>query len=93
VESCKNYFYRNKNYQLPWSKNDFLSQLEVYQHKGVLGIKLGNRKKAKQDILKLQLDGVITDERDSVLFIYTDQPGENNIRWKMITREIKNILK
>ncbi|MCE3260111.1 MAG: hypothetical protein K0S12_1752 [Bacteroidetes bacterium] len=92
VESNRLYFYKDQDYTLPWTRDKFLDEISIYQHRGVLGMRLGNRKKIKDNLLKLQMDGVITDVRDSILFIFTDQPGENNWKWREITKEVKKIL-
>lgn len=36
-ETGRRFFYKHKNYDLPWSKNEFLNDMEEYQKKGVIG--------------------------------------------------------
>ena len=42
-ETNKNYFYQNKNYKLPWTKDEFLDKITRYQLKGVLGFEDKNK--------------------------------------------------
>jgi hypothetical protein len=95
VETDKEHLFYDKHYLLPWSKKVFLEKLELYQQKGVLGIKLGNRKKAKEEVLNLKIDGVSTREKDAIIFIFTNEnkKGDNKSTWKEITKQVKKILK
>jgi hypothetical protein len=36
-ETNRKFFYKNGNYDLPWNKENFISQMDDYQKKGVLG--------------------------------------------------------
>ncbi len=91
IETGKEYMYRDKDYSLPWNRKDFMEKVIVYQQKGVLGIRLGNRKKVKQQILRLQIPGVHIEEIDSIVFIHTneDSNGDNKHTWKAITSMVK----
>ncbi len=92
-ESGKIYIYKNKNYQLPWSKKIFLKEVMLYQQEGVIGIKLRN-KKLKKEVLKIKIPKVKIREKDSVLFIFTkDKNGNNLSKWKEITKKVKHILR
>ena len=94
VETGKNYFFKDKNYVLPWTKQEFIDSASVYQQKGVIGLRLGNRKKLKNGILKLRIDTVTIEERDSITFIFTngENKGDNRRIWRKITRAIKRLL-
>ncbi|MCE9540415.1 MAG: hypothetical protein K8R85_14540 [Bacteroidetes bacterium] len=92
-ESGKIYIYKNKKYQLPWSKKIFLKGVMLYQQKGVIGIKLRN-KKLRKKILKLNISEVKIKEKDSILFIFTANKNGNNLsNWKKITKKVKYILR
>jgi hypothetical protein len=52
IETGKLYRYRNANYHLPWSKEKFLDEVIPYQKTGVIGLRLGNRKKIKEEIFE-----------------------------------------
>jgi hypothetical protein len=94
VQTGEEYFYREKAYNLPWNETDFKKKLKRYQQKGVLGIRLGNRKKLKNDLLKLASEGFNVIERDSLVLILTDEKRQedNNKKWKEITARVKEIF-
>lgn len=93
VETGKEYFFQDRNYVLPWTKQEFIDSVSIYQQKGVIGLRLGNRKKLKDRILKLKIDNVTVEERDSIIFIFADgeHKGNNRRTWKKITKEIKSL--
>jgi hypothetical protein len=94
VESGERFFYRNMNYDLPWSKVEFVKQLREYQEKGVLGMRLDLEDPSQERILNLNIDGVSTGLKDSITFIYTGQNGQgyNEATWKKVTEEVKKII-
>lgn len=99
IETGQFYLYRNGNYNLPWNKENFLDEVTEYQKTGVIGLRLGNRKKLKGKIFraieKLSPE-VSIKEKDSVIFIFTneDKAGNHNSdTWKKITRAIKSAMK
>ena len=94
VETGQIYFYNDKKYQLPWSREEFVEKVSVYQQKGVIGLRPGKRKKVKKQLLKLQIDGATFRERDGVIFIFTneDNKGDNRKTWKQITRAVMKVV-
>lgn len=96
LEDCENgkiYIYKNKKYQLPWSKNIFLKTVMLYQQKGVIGIRLRN-KKLRKEVLKIKIPQIRIKEKNAVLFIFTkDKNGNNRSKWKKITKKVKQILR
>jgi hypothetical protein len=94
IETGQIYLYRNPEYSLPWSRENFLSEVKTYQQKGIIGIKLENRDIEIKKLLRLKFDGVKIWESDSIVFIYVNgnTMGEHRGTWQEITREIKNIL-
>lgn len=95
IETGRLYFCRDKNYVLPWKKENFLKRVEIYQQKGVLGLRLGNRKKVKTLLVEnLKENGVKVVEKDSTLFIFTEADRQDIIKttWRKITRLVKKIL-
>lgn len=93
IQSGEIYIYKNKTYDLPWNKKQFLSKVSKYQGNGVIGIRLDGDEKI--EFLKLSIPGVKIVEEKGIVFIYTDEKTteEINGKWKIITREIKNIFK
>jgi hypothetical protein len=93
IETGQLYTYRDQHYALPWSRQHFLERVEAYQQKGVLGLRPGNRKKLKEQLLKLNVEGAHIREKDSVVFIFTD--GERNIKavWREITSQVKQLFR
>ncbi len=91
IESDRLFLFRNKDYKLPWSETEFLEKVIVYQQKGVLGMRLGNRKKIKESLLKLNIEDANFKEKDSILFVFTNESGRADIKqvWKEITQQVK----
>jgi len=94
IETGRLFFFKDETYTLPWNKKTFLERLSEYQQKGVLGLRLGHRKKIGEQLLKLQVKHVRVEEKDGILFIFTNENKESDINatWKMITRQVKKIL-
>lgn len=94
VETGKLYFFKNEHYSLPWTRQKFIDRVSIYQQKGVIGLRLGNRKKIRSRVLELIIDGVTIEEKDSIVFIFTneDNKGDNRRTWRKITKEIKWIM-
>jgi hypothetical protein len=92
-ESGKVYIYKNKKYQLPWSKKNYLKEVMEYQKEGVIGIKLRN-KKLRKEVLKIKIPKVKIKKKNTVLLIFTkNNNGNNRSKWKRITKKIKQILR
>jgi hypothetical protein len=92
IETGDQYFLKDKNYHLPWDKDGFLHRIKKYQQKGVLGMKLGNRKRIKNALLQLNIEGVRVEEKDSVVFIFTNEGKHIKATWQKITEEVKKIF-
>jgi hypothetical protein len=90
IETNKTYLLKNPNYRLPWTKEDFMEKAVVYQKRGVIGFKLGNRKKMKEQILKLHIKGTKIEERDNAVLILTrgSKTGENGHVWRSVTKAV-----
>lgn len=94
IETGKLYLYQDKNYSLPWNREEFIKQLTIYQQKGVIGIRLGNHKTMIKELLKITVKGAIIKKKGNIVFIFVDGEGGNNGRiWKRVTKEVKNIIK
>jgi hypothetical protein len=99
IESGKLYLYRNGNYNLPWNKECFVNEVIEYQKTGVIGLRLGNRKKIKAKVfqaLEKFSPEVSVREKGSVIFIFTNEDktrNHNSDTWKKITRTLKSALK
>jgi hypothetical protein len=95
VETDHYYFYSDESYSLPWTKEEFIDQVSVYQQKGVLGIRLGNRKKMRNALLNMKIEGARIEERDAIVFFFTDEDnqGDNRHLWKRITKATIRLLR
>jgi hypothetical protein len=98
IETGSMYYYKDSNYNLPWNKQDFIDEVTVYQQTGVIGLRLGNRKREKEKILELfrnfPANGITVEEKDSIILIFTNenQTGNNKKTWKKITRVLQTVL-
>ncbi len=94
VETGKHHLYKNKRYKLPWDKETFLEKAVNYQQDGVIGLKMGNRKKLKHKILELKIDGATISQKDGIVFIHTHEANGGDIKeiWKRITESVKNVF-
>jgi hypothetical protein len=94
IETGKFYLYQDENYILPWQRKVFLHKILSYQQKGVIGIITGKRGRMKRKILSLKIAGTKIQEKDSIIFIFTDEEKENGVKevWKNVTMEIKKSL-
>ena len=95
VETGEIYFYRDKNYQLPWMRQEFIDRVSIYQQKGVIGLRLDHHEEEKARLLKLKISGITIEERDGIVFLFTDgeNKGDNQHIWRRATRAVKKLLK
>jgi hypothetical protein len=87
--------YRNMRYTLPWTREEFIEQVGTYQQKGVLGLRLGNHKKAKEALCRLNIAGAKIVQEGPIVFIFTsgeDTSGDNTKVWRRVTRAVKRVL-
>jgi hypothetical protein len=94
IETGKIIHYQNDSYELPWGEHEFLQKIMKYQHKGVLGMRLGHKRKIKNQILALKEPGTKILEREGVLLLLIDQGTsyENLATWARITQDIEEIF-
>lgn len=94
IETGKVYHFQHKNYRLPWQEEEFLDRIMTYQHKGVLGMRLGHKRAIKKQILSLEFNGVRFEEKENVVLILLEKPSEaSNINsWQKITEAIRSIF-
>jgi hypothetical protein len=94
IETGKNFFYKSKHYHLPWNRETFLEKVVNYQRHGVLGMRLGNRRKIKKNILELNIEGAKFKQKDGIVLIevYQENLQKNISSWKEITSEIEEIF-
>lgn len=88
-ENGKHYFYKNKNYVLPWSKEDFLDKIENYQKKGVIGLVDNNN--IGYELADEDYD-VFNDNGITLIITNSKTPKENQKIWNNIFVKLKNIL-
>lgn len=89
-ENGKKYKYRNKNFELPWSKDEFLDKIINYQKKGVLGFK-DNK---KQIYNKLKSDSFEKKHNDGVtlILITSETPKDCHDKWKSLYGQLNRII-
>lgn len=94
IETGKIYHYQDKNYRLPWQEEEFLDRIMSYQHKGVVGMRLGHKRSIKKQILSLEFSGVKFEEKENIVLILLEKNSEaSNIRtWAEITEAIQSIF-
>jgi len=91
VETGKIYELKDRNYSLPWGREEFIEKVSTYQQKGVIGLRFKKLRNAKALVLNSRIDGVTIEERDGIVFIFTneDNKGDNRRTWREITRMVK----
>lgn len=93
IETGDVVLYRNSAYALPWTRRAFLRKAVVYQRRGVLGMRLRNRRSVAEQIRAARIPGVTVRDRDGILFVFIDSDtGDNRRTWKRVTRRIKTVL-
>jgi len=96
IETGRRHIFQDESYALPWNKEAFLEKVEVYQQKGVLGLRLGlpEYEGIKKELMKIEIPGVRIAEKDSILFIFTGEREEVDIKetWHKITEEVKRVF-
>lgn len=89
-ENDKKFLYKNKNYKLPWKKDEFLNEIIKYQKNGVIGFKDENGtiyKNIEEDNFKK-----IKDKEITLITVNSDDMGEMEYKWKNIYKQIKELL-
>jgi len=84
-ETNRKFFYKNSKYELPWNKMDFVSQMDDYQKKGVIGF-------VDKDNIFDWLSKMLPSKHDNgVTLIFTKSNNDNEIikNW----RDVYNVLK
>ena len=89
-ENGKKYKYRNKNYELPWTRNEFLDRIIEYQKKGVLGIQ-DNEKKIFNN-LRLNNFNKKHNNGVTLLLINSETHKDCHNNWKSIHRQLNSIV-
>lgn len=87
-ENDRKFYYENKNYKLPWQKNDFLNKIIDYQKKGIIGFVDNNGEiyqRLKNPKYKKFFDNGIT-------LILVESKGINDMEktWKLVHNDIFN---
>jgi len=86
-ETDRRFFYKNQNYKLPYTKDDFLKKLRKYQTKGVLGM-------VDEGNIYEKLKGKVpVKKNDGVTLILTEgkTPKEITRKWKEIEKILKDV--
>lgn len=84
-ETNRRFFYKNKNYTLPWNKEGFLNNMEDYQKKGVIGFvdSINLYDKIKNTIPSIHDEGV------TMVFSKGNTKNDINKNWTSIGKLIK----
>jgi hypothetical protein len=93
VQNDRTFLFKKKDYDLPWSRPEFVTRITEYQKKGILGIRLHDSR-VKKELLKTEIKDVRFYERAGIVFIHTSpvDTGRISYIWKAITRRVKEIL-
>lgn len=88
-ETNKKFFYSNKNYNLPFGKQQFLEEIQDYQKKGVLGF-VDN-----QNLYEKLMDKIPVKRDKKITMILTEGNTKNMIKknWRDIEKLITEIIK
>lgn len=87
-ETGKNFYYKNKNYILPWHKEEFVDLMDGYQKKGVIGfVDKYNVYDDIKDDLRSKRDGPIT-----LIFSKSNTPNGIGRSWDQIYKILKSNL-
>jgi hypothetical protein len=87
-ESGDKYFYKNRNYRLPWDKDEFIDSMDKYQKIGVLGfVDKNNLHNSLSNRINVTND-------DGITLIHTKSNSENEIKnnWNNVLKLIKQKL-
>lgn len=90
VENGKNYLYKNKNYKLPWSEEDFLKKIKEYQKIGVIGLVDDNE--YFYDNLSGGNYELIHDDGITILKLKSENPKGCDKNWESIYKEFIKLL-
>jgi hypothetical protein len=90
VETGESFLFKDPTYHLPWTKEEFVNALSLYQHKGVLGIRTGNRRKLSDRLQAIRIDGVRIIKEPGVLLIFTNEENQHEIEetWRQVTKAV-----
>jgi hypothetical protein len=84
----------DEKYKLPWSEALFARKVRRNQRLGVLGMRLGPRRKAKERIRALRIPHVHIEEHDRTLFIFSEAgtKAEIALLWRQVTAGVRKAL-
>jgi len=87
-ENNRKFYYTNKNFKLPWDKDEFLDEIRKYQKKGVLGFV------DKKNIMNKMSNDLPIKKIGNVGLIMTEGNSKKEIskNWKEITNSVKKML-
>ena len=87
-ETENKFFYQNKNYNLPWGKEEFVYLMDDYQKKGVIGfVDEHNISDLIKDDLVVRVDGPIT-----LIFSKSQTPKGISNNWRYVYEVLKSNL-
>lgn len=89
VETNKTYYYKNKNYELPWDSNTFVNNSMDYQTKGVIGF----LDPTKTYSSYLKQNHLVKQDGDVVLIFENSKNADDKKRsWGKLYEDLKQIL-
>lgn len=89
-ENDRQFYYENKNYTLPWSKNIFLDKINDYQKNGVIGFSDNNGKIFKR--LKNKGYSKLFDNGITIITIKPKNISDMEKSWKVVYNDLSNNL-
>ncbi|MEW6468893.1 MAG: hypothetical protein AB1458_08215 [Bacteroidota bacterium] len=91
IETGERLRYRNKRYDLPWTRARFRRLMLTQQREGIIGIRTGRQRKLKEKLLGIRMKHAHVYEKDGIVFIHVtrDARGKSSKRWERITAAVK----
>src|ERR1051326_7200276 len=94
VETAAEYLFKDADYRLPWSEQEFINEVMDYQRTGIIGLRFTGTV-MKEKLLNASMPCISVYEKDGIVFLSTTAGNEKEtaLRWKIATAEIKYLLR
>jgi hypothetical protein len=91
-ETGEFYNFRKSDYQLPWTRNEFIKKASEYQKRGVIGIKDGDK---QEELRKIEIPGVHVKTDDEFTIFITKANNERQVAciWENLLTALKRIYR
>ena len=92
IETGEEFLFIDKNYKLPYTKEEFINSAVEYTKKGVIGIyDLNNNTVKALNKIKSKKLYSKTNKNHTLIFTHSETPEEVEILWNMVTYLIKKL--